>query len=327
MMPTPAYRIDVDGVEITNRVNRRLVQMSLSAKRGEEADELQLVISNADRQMRRPDRGAMISLALGWQGQALKNMGAFKVDESEWSNSPAQIIIRARSADFTADMRIRRERSWRDTTLGAVLGDIAAAGGLTAKIAPAMASKPVTLVTQSRESDLALLRRLGRDYDAVATVKAGKLIFAPVGSGVTAGGKPLPTLTIQESDCDAIRVRSASRNDYKGVTASWHDGGPAERKAVTVGEAEGARKLKTVYSTEAAARQAAQAEWSRIQRGANEMSMTLARGRADIFPECRFRMPIDEPSIAGVTWLVKEATHNLAKGSGWTTSVQAETAP
>jgi hypothetical protein len=326
-MLTPAYRIVVDGTEITNRINRRLVQLSLTAKRGEEADELELVISNSDRQMRRPDRGAMITLSLGWQRQALKDMGAFKVDETEWSNSPAQIRIRARSADFTAGMRIRRERSWRNTTLGAVLGDIAAAGGLAANIAPAMASKPVTLVTQSRESDLALLRRLGRDYDAVATVKAGKLLFAPVGSGMSASGRALPTLTILESDGDKITVRSASRNDYKGVTASWHDGGPAERKTVTVGDEEGARKLKTVYSTEASARQAAEAEWSRIQRGAHEMSITLARGRADIFPECRFRIPIDEPSIAGVTWLVKDATHNLSKGAGWTTSIQAETAP
>ena len=326
-MATPAFRIVVDGAEITHRVNQRLVQMTLTAKRGEEADELELVISNSDRKMRRPDRGAMITLSLGWQGQALKDMGAFKVDETEWSNSPAQIRIRARSADFTSQMRIRRERSWRDTTLGAVLVDIASAGGLAANIAPAMASKPVTLVTQSRESDLALLRRLGRDHDAVATVKAGKLLFAAVGSGMSAGGRTLPTMTIREGDGDKITVRSASRNDYQGVSASWHDGGPAERKTVTVGKEDGARKLKTVYSTEAAARQAAQAEWSRIQRGANEMSMTLARGRAEIFPECRFKMPVDEPSIAGVTWLVKEATHNLSKGGGWTTSIQAETAP
>ena len=35
---------------------------------------------------------------------------------------------------------------------------------------------------QSRESDLAFLRRPGREHDAVATVKAGRLILSPIGA-------------------------------------------------------------------------------------------------------------------------------------------------
>lgn len=322
-----AFRAVVDGVEITDEINWRLNGLTLTVMRGDEADKLDLVLTNHDRKLKIPPKGAVINFWLGWIDEALKPMGTFKVDETTWSNSPAQIQIAASSADFTADMRIRRERSWRDTTLGAVLGDIAGGGGLQSRIAPALASRPIKMLAQSRESDLALMRRLGREYDAVATVKAGALIFSPIGAGKTTSGKALPSLTLSERMGDRITVKSASRGDYQGVTATWHDGDAAERKTVTTGEKKGARRLKTVHHSEAAARQAAQAEWSRIQRAAADLDMTLAYGRNDIFPECRFKLEIDEPSIAATTWLVKQVSHTIGKSGGWTTAIQAETAP
>lgn len=322
-----AFRVVVDGVEITDTINRRLSSASLTVMRGDEADKLTLVLSNQDDKLNVPRKGVLITFALGWQGEPLKNMGTFKVDETTWCNNPAQIEIAASSADFTADMRIRRERSWRNTTLGAVLSDIAAGGGLKTSIAEGLANKPVKMLAQSRESDLALMRRLGRDYDAVATIKAGSLIFAPIGSGKTASGKALPSLKLADTMGDRITIKSASRGDYGGVTATWHDGNAAERKTVTVGEKKGARRLKAVHHSEAAARQAAEAEWSRIQRAAADLDMVLALGRADLFPECRFTLAIEQPWIATTTWLVKQVSHAISKSGGWTTAIQAETAP
>lgn len=323
----PAYSVIVDGVDITAGVVARFVSMTLTIQRGDEADQLDLVLSDHDGLMAIPRRDAIISLALGWKGAALKSMGTFKVDEVEWKSAPGLITVRARSADFTADMRIRRERSWRSTSLGAVLGDIAGAAGLSTRIAPQLASKPIAVLAQSRESDLALLQRLGREYDAVATVKAGAMIFAPIGSGTTATGRALAEVALTPAEGDSATWKAASRGEYAGVTASWHDPGSATRHHVTAGEAKGARRLKKTFASEADARREADSEWTRTQRGAGSLDFTLAMGRADLYPECRVRFTGLKPSIDATTWLVKQVTHSLTDGSGFTTALQMESAP
>lgn len=126
----------------------------------------------------------------------LIDKGSFTVDEIKHSGPPDAISIRAHSADFTSAIRIKRETSWRDTTLGAVLRAIAARNRLTLQIAPALAARAVASITQGQESDTALLRRLGREHETVATIKHGRLLFLPKGATVTASGKPLATVAI-----------------------------------------------------------------------------------------------------------------------------------
>lgn len=323
----PVASLVVDGQDIGDLLDRRLMSLSISAQRGDEADQLDLEISDHDGRMAIPKEGAVISVGLGWRGQALKSMGLFKADEVSWEGPPGKITVRARSADFTADMRIRRERSWRDTTLGAVLRQVAGGAGLTPRIAADLDARPIKILAQSRESDVAMIRRLGAEHDAVATIKAGALIFGPIGAGVTTSGKALPQIQLYPSDGDKIRWRSISREKYDGVSASYHDAGGATRHTVHAGDAKGARKLKTVYASQAEAQRAAESEWRRIQRGAAELSVTLAIGRPDITPETKVRLFSGmKPQIDAATWLVKQVTHTLGDG-GFTTALQLETAP
>lgn len=51
------------------------------------------------------------------------------------------------------------------------------------------------------------------------------------------------------------------------------------------GESDNVLELKTIYATKAQAMHAAQAKWDELQRGGAEFSISLARGRADLFPE------------------------------------------
>lgn len=118
---------------------------------------------------------------------------------------------------------------------------------MTARIAPTLASIALKSVTQSRESDIAFLRRLGRENDAVATIKDGNLIFAAKGAGMTIGGKALPTLTIRRDQAGTHNWQRQKRDGQAGVTASWHDKKAAKRQTFTVGDQNGAKKLRKVY--------------------------------------------------------------------------------
>lgn len=319
----PACSVVVDGNDISGLLAKRLMTLTLTTQRGGEADQLDLEISDHDGRFAIPPAGAVISLALGWQGQALKAMGSFKADEVAWENGPGKITVRARSADFTADLRIRRERSWRDTTLGAILRQVAGGAGLDPKVAPDLDAKAVKILAQSRESDVAFLRRLGREYDAVATIKAGALIFGAVGAGQTTSGKPLAELALTPRDGDKVTWKTASRDKYPGVAATYREGG--KRHTTHAGEQSGARRLKTVYASKAEADRAAQAEWQRTQRGAADLTVTLAEGRPDIHPECRIRFTGLKPQIDAATWLARQVTHTMGDG-GFTTALQLENA-
>src|SRR3546814_18547541 len=56
-----------DGTDLSDKVNPRLISLSLTEKRGEEADSLEITLHNHDGQIAPPRRGAMLQLALGWE--------------------------------------------------------------------------------------------------------------------------------------------------------------------------------------------------------------------------------------------------------------------
>ncbi|MFD2578789.1 contractile injection system protein, VgrG/Pvc8 family [Novosphingobium colocasiae] len=165
----------------------------------------------------------------------LIDKGRFTVDEVEAGGYPDQVTITARSADLSGKYRQRRTKVWKDTTLGAVLADIAARHGITARVHPDLAGKPIAAIDQHGKSDMAFVRDLGSRYDAVATWKDRKLIFIPVGSATTAGGKAIPALSLTRRDGWAWRFTRADRDENDGAEAQWHDQAAGRRKKVSTG--------------------------------------------------------------------------------------------
>ncbi len=233
------FKLSIDGVDFTDKARPRLRSLSLTQKRGGEADQLEILLDDSDGKLTLPPKNRLITLQLGWKAgsdvkSGLVDKGRFTVDEVSWGGPPDEVTIRARSADLTGAFRTRREKSHNDTTLGAVAKKIAGANGLEARVAPELASIPVPILTQHQQSDMAFLRRLGREHDAVATVKDRKLILSPIGKGETATGKPLPSVTLTKASGDSYRYTEIDRSSAAGVEARWHDVDAGERKTVKV---------------------------------------------------------------------------------------------
>lgn len=326
------YDLVVDGVSINPLVNPRLKSLSLTEKRGSEADDLQLVLDDADGQVAIPDPGAVITLRMGWidltRGAApqMIDKGRFIVQDREHDGTPDQLTITARSADLTRGFRTRQTKTWRDTTLGAVLQDIASRNGLQARVWPDKAAIAVQTLSQARESDSAFLARLGRLHDAVATVKSETLVFAPIGSGQTAGGQPIPGVEIRRSSGDKHRWKAAEREKFSGVTVEWQDRAGGRRRTVTVGSPDNAKRLGRVYASEAAATRAARSARGRQDRKGASFAISLAKGRPDIYPERIASVSGFKPQIDAARWLIAEVQHQLDGSGGLRTSIQMELA-
>jgi len=322
--PAPAFRMTVDGNDIAKLISPRLISLDLTDNRGMEADQLSISLSDHDGLLAIPPRGAVIRLWLGWSDTGLVDKGTYTVDETEHSGAPDVLSIRARSADLRKGLKAKRERSWSNSTLGEVLGDIAMANELTATIAGELDGLPVQQLDQANESDANLLTRLGEEYDAVATVKAGNLIFMPANGGKTVSGLDLPHITLTRADGDQHSFLQADRESYDGVRAYFYDVNSAKKQEAIAGGGDNLKTLRHTYSDQPSALRAARSEWNRLQRGSATLTYTLAKARADLIPELTYTLQGIKPDIEDIIWYGGNVQHSLSADSGYTMSLSLE---
>ncbi|WP_242365122.1 phage late control D family protein [Yersinia enterocolitica] len=348
LTPRPAFDIKIGGKTQTT-VNDRLISLTLTDNRGFEADMLELVIDDADQKVALPKRGAQIDIALGWKGEPLVNKGRFTVDEISHSGPPDQLIVTARSADFRDTFNVKREYSWHDITVGKVVASIASRYDLKAGVSEDLGKIEIDHADQTSESDISFLTRMAEKLGAITTIKNGMLLFMHPGRAVSQSGKLLPAITITRASGDKHSFRVADRDAYTGVTAYWLDlnyGKPQKTSIRRKRKSKTPPKVKTpastskegnylegvegnvfvmreTFKTERAARRAAAARWSKLQRGAAEFTMTLARGRADLFPELPAVMQGFKPEIDQAAWIITQVTHTVGD-NGFTTALNFE---
>ncbi|WP_315807503.1 phage late control D family protein [Pseudomonas sp. C9-3] len=321
--PVPAYRLTVDGQDLAALLTPRLVGIELTDNRGIEADQLSITLSDHDGLLAIPPRGAVLRLWLGWSDTGLVDKGTYTVDETEHSGAPDVLSIRARSADLRKALKVKRERSWSNATLGQVLRDIAAGNQLDPAIAEALDPLPILQLDQANESDANLLTRLGEEYDAVATVKAGRLLFMPAGLGQTVSGQPLPHITLTRADGDQHRYLQADRDAYDGVRAYYYDVNSAKKQEAIAGGGDNLKELRHTYADLESALRAARSEWNRLQRGSATLSYTLARARPDLIPELTYSLHGVKDEIAAIIWYGGNLLHSLTD-QGFTTALELE---
>ncbi|QDH64141.1 phage late control D family protein [Pseudomonas azotoformans] len=322
--PVPAFRLAVDGLDIAQLISPRLMSLELTDNRGFEADQLSITLSDHDGLLTIPPKGAVLRLWLGWSDTGLVDKGTYTVDETEHSGAPDALSIRARSADLRKGLKTKRERSWSNTTLGEVMGDIAIGNGLTATIAGALDGLPILQLDQANESDANLISRLGEEFDAVASVKAGCLLCLPAGGGKTASGLDLPHITLTRADGDQHRYLQADRDSYDGVRAYYYDVNSAKKQEAIAGGGDNLKDLRHTYSDQQSALRAARAEFRRLQRGSATLSYNLAMGRPDLIPELTYTLQGVKAEIDEIIWYGGNVQHSLSADGGYTVSLELE---
>lgn len=321
--PAPIYRLVVNGQDITPKLVKRLLSLTLTDNRGLEADQLDITLDDHDGLLAIPPRRAEVQLWLGWQDTGLVYKGAYTVDEVEHSGAPDVLVIRARSADMRAGLTRKRERSWHQVTLADIITTVASAYSLRPVIDRVLGALPVVHLDQTDESDANLLTRLGADFDAITAVKAGNLLLMPVGANKTASGAALPHIQLARRDGDGHRFLEADRDAYTGARAHYYDANSAQRLEAIIGTDDNIKTLRHVYADQQSALQAARAEWKRLQRGVATLSYTIARGRPELIPEMTYSLSGIKQEITEVVWLCSSLTHQLSD-SGYSNSLTLE---
>ncbi|MBZ7580351.1 phage late control D family protein [Klebsiella michiganensis] len=340
----PALNVLMGGKALTV-LDEKLISLELTDNRGFNADELTISVDDSQGDIALPPRGAELSVSLGWQGEPLIYKGIYIVDEVSHSGPPDRIDITARSADFRDEFNVKREVSWHDVTVERIVSAIAHRYKLKPIISEQLMNAEIDHADQTQESDMSFLTRMADILGAIATVKNGCLLFILPGGGVSANGKALPEFAITRSSGDRHSFRIADRDAYTGVQAYWLDLDFGKKKKVTVrkrkkttekkprsssregdyiaGEDGNVFVLRTTYSSEIAAQRAAAAKWQQLQRGAAEFNLTLAYGRADLYPEMHGTVTGFKEAIDNQDWIIAKATHSI-DDNGFQTRLELE---
>ena len=356
---TPQVELTIDGKRFGTQAMSRIISISLTDKRGFEADELTIELDDHDGTIAIPKTGSKITLKLGYKETGLVEKGEYLVSEFTASGSPDRLSITARAADLAEALAEQVEKSWHKQTLYQIIETIAKKHKYEYIISKDYQNQKIEHIDQTNESDASFMSRLAEQYDAIATIKNGKLLFIPAGESQTASGQPILPTTITRASGDSHSFTYSSSNSYQAVRAYYTDKKTGQKKEVIVNkdnaypnkkttqqtktvkgktfkakkkendnqkvntEGQKIKTLRHLYATESGAWSGARGAFKKIQRGVAEFSITLAVGRPDLYPETPAVVKGFKPEIDAEAWLITEVSHKIDSG-GYTASIQFE---
>ncbi|MFX6496358.1 contractile injection system protein, VgrG/Pvc8 family [Acinetobacter baumannii] len=322
--PTPIFRVEVDGVDISPQMATRLMSLNIKDNRGLVVDTVDIELDDSDGLLNIPPKGAIIQVWLGWSNTGLFDKGKYKVDSTSHRGTPDVLSISAMANDVSEGLKQKRERSWSDKTIQEIFEKVGAEYELKVVVHEKFASKMIKYIAQN-ESDANLITRIADENDAIATVKNGHLILLPRGASQTVSGLALPRVQITRNKGDQHNYTNGTGTDnITGVKAYYYTENKAKKLHVVVGDNDdNTKEIRYVHRDKTTAELAANAEYNRCKRSAQKLTYSLAEGDPTLIPEQEFEFSGLKPEIDDIVWLGTNVTHTL-NDNGFTTSIELE---
>lgn len=322
--PTPIFRVEVDGVDISPQMATRLMSLNIKDNRGLVVDTVDIELDDSDGLLNIPPKGAIIQVWLGWSNTGLFDKGKYKVDSTSHRGTPDVLSISAMANDVSEGLKQKRERSWSDKTIQEIFEKVGAEYELKVIVHEKFASKMIKYIAQN-ESDANLITRIADENDAIATVKNGHLILLPRGASQTVSGLALPRVQITRNKGDQHNYTNGTGTDnITGVKAYYYTENKAKKLHVIVGDNDdNTKEIRYVHRDKTTAELAANAEYNRCKRSAQKLTYSLAEGDPTLIPEQEFEFSGLKPEIDDIVWLGTNVTHTL-NDNGFTTSIELE---
>lgn len=319
---TPDFEIIAAGKNITTTLAGRLLALTVTDEAGMSADQVKITLDDRGGAIALPTPGAPLIVALGYRETGIIPMGAFTADEVTLKGPPDVMEISGKAADMGGTIKDQKTRDWDNVTIGAMVAKIAAEHGLKHRVGGDLAQIKLDHIDQTAESDLNLLIRIGRDNDAIVTVKGGAILFMPKGTGTTASGTPLAPVLVGRTGKTTWSVTRSTRGKFAAVIATYHDTAAGAQVDVQAGQGTPVKRLTHIYSDQPTAQRAARAALGEMERGNDTLTITMPGNpmitAAGLITAAGFR-----PGIDG-QWSVTSVTHAIT-ASGYKTTLKAET--
>lgn len=335
MIKTPTCLITADNKPLNDLILSRIISVTVTDNRANEADELSIVLDDSDGALELPKRGVRLNCKMGFIGEELHDKGDFIVDETEWSGPADVITVKASSANFKSSIKVAKSKSYHLKSFGEVANEIARNHQLELIMTADLKAINLNHIDQTNESDLNLLARIAKTNGAEMAVKKDRLLIFKAGTAKSASGQDLSSITVTRSTGDQFRYNEQDReSDYTSVSAGYQDLGKAKRQRVTSGNPEKrgggndpttkTKVIKGTFASKEDAQRAADAKMNEIKRQMAKFSISLAYGIPEISTESPVKLDGFKNEIDRLRWIVEKATHTYNKSNGLITQLELE---
>jgi len=296
-MVTPEFKITINGSELKTKPD----SIQLTEENGTTTDELQLKF---DGSFSRPSYKDEIKVWLGYKESGLYFCGTFIVQTT--TQTKLELTVKATSANFTTNLKEKVNVSYENLTLKDLVSKIASKHSLRVKAD----FKDVFLkhISQTNESDLHLLNRLAKDYNATFNIKNNTLIF------IEKTKSDLPVFSIDKNEVENYSLTYANKTLYKSVKATFRDTKENKDIEVTYGSTKPVYHLKGSFKSKEEALKKAKGILGLLNSGTVKGSLTCT-GRNIIAG--------GKLSFDGSEYLIKRVTHTM-NSSGYSVKVEFE---
>lgn len=332
-VPQPCFELTYNGKSITADIAPFVLGITYTDHLSGESDELEVELEDSDGRWLDswyPDKGAAMTLKLGYLSQHLIPVGRFDIDEVGYGGPPSTIRIRALATGVQKAVRTRKGRAYEDTTLAAIAQRVAKAHKMT--LVGKIEAIAIDRATQYHETDLAFLSRLAEEYGYAfkVTENNSKLVFWKSAdlhlSRVVRSYGPEQLISWQATD-KLSGVPSSAQVKY-------HD--PNAKKLVVYDVKNG--ETSVAGSTDAG--KSASADSAKLTRRAPSKQAAEAQARADLDRRLLDRTSMEitvegDPllaagSILALTGFGKlsgryttiRATHRISRGDGYISTLE-----
>jgi phage protein D len=216
----------------------------------------------------------------------------------------------------------QKKRSWPEgTSIADMVAKIAGEHSMKPAVSKSLADLTLPHIDQIDESDINLLSRVARDFDAIAKPGDGRIVMAKRGESLTASGQPMPTLLVTQKKVSSWRYRNSVRETVGSVVTVYQDLGAGRSQECRAGDGEPIHRIRRRHPNRDAAQRAADAELKRLTRTGRSFSVSM-KGDPDAMAEAKLSVAGFRSYIDG-EWLITQANHTLDSG-GYRTKVEAE---
>jgi len=304
---TPDFKVEVNGKDVTANVKKHLVSLSLKDESGDATDELTL---NFDNLFKRPKYKDKIKVWLGYR-TGLYYCGSFLVQTTEKNQN--SLRVRATSTNFTTEIKKKRNRSYENISLCDLIKKIADRNGL--KYRCNFNDVFFKHLAQTDESDLNLLNRIAKMYNATFNIKNDTIIFVKKQSE----SDNLPIFEIDRKDVSSYSIKYANKTLYKSVKAVFHDTKENKVKEVVFGSGEPQYVLQDTFKDESEALKRAEGIMDLLNSGIKSGNLTM--DGMNIIAGAKLKL--NGFGEDDGEYSIKRVTHSL-NGSGYTVRVEFE---
>ena len=236
----PTWILTYSGQNITADITSMVTELSYKDTGGahnphrgrnhaHESDEVEVIFEDRERRWQGqwfPQRGDIVSLQIGYEGETFLDCGNFQVDELELKGPLDTLHLKCIAAGIATSLRSFRSVAYESQTLDEIAITVARRNGLEVLHAPQNVRLGWQRITQSHETDVYFLRRMALAHNYDFTIRGTQLVFY----SRTTLENAAPATTIERTHTKTFAFRTKTQQVYRSATVAYQN--PSQKQLI-----------------------------------------------------------------------------------------------